>query len=419
MFNTFQIIANTGGHFPENIPSSRNTSPTVSADQGEVETMQTTETLKSHSEKEDSSPINEILSTTPKSSRMSGDELMDGVVLTRNEENGFLNPNDLSPILSQKLECLNNQTTEIISPINEEDEEDVNVEMSELKELKRKRDSFEDVSLMSTDSIALGSVSSAKKPKLIRTGSITRSLKRSMSFVGIRTPIASMLRPRRNSVDPNASINSMVSIDSTLNESTKKPVREKLREMRDRITRSSKREINITPKTVKLASSNLKCLSKICKLKNSERCETPEKQFFDETTDLTDFKTPLLPKSTNPTSFIAHRHSVCGVGSVSAMTDDLKISVEMPPVRKSLAADSSTGNNTLDPCIGSAAVLHRNDPSSNATAMNECDISVYHINERNPVLFFIFHIRIKIKFLKVCEPLLNVVKECLLVFYLS
>lgn len=108
--------------------------------------------------------------------------------------------------------------------------------------------------MMSTDSMMMapsGPFSSAKKPKLIRTGSITRGLRRSMSFVALKNPIATVLRSRRNSsVDPNASLTSVGSVDShTFNESIKKPVAEKMRALRNRIMRSNKRDV--TPKAAK------------------------------------------------------------------------------------------------------------------------------------------------------------------------
>lgn len=119
-------------------------------------------------------------------------------------------------------------------------------------DLKRKRDSFDSVSLMSVDSFALPV--STKKPKLIRTGSITRTLKRSMSFVADRTPIIKTLRTRRSSIaaadastflgsEADDSMCSLASINTTLNESIRKPVKEKLRSICDRITRSSSRRV--------------------------------------------------------------------------------------------------------------------------------------------------------------------------------
>ncbi|KAL7732555.1 hypothetical protein ACLKA6_019188 [Drosophila palustris] len=102
---------------------------------------------------------------------------------------------------------------------------------------------------MSVDSFALPA--STKKPKLIRTGSITRTLKRSMSFVADRTPIIKTLRTRRSSIAIAADASTFLgdddddsicsSISNTLNESIRKPVKEKLRSICGRITRSSTR----------------------------------------------------------------------------------------------------------------------------------------------------------------------------------
>ncbi|KAH8402863.1 hypothetical protein KR222_008098, partial [Zaprionus bogoriensis] len=148
----------------------------------------------------------------------------------------------LSPILKASSKLL------AIETINEcEMEAD---DLMPENDLKRKRDSFDSVSLMSVDSFALPA--STKKPKLIRTGSITRTLKRSMSFVADRTPIIKTLRTRRSSIavadastflgsEADDSMCSLASINNTLNESIRKPVKEKLRNICDRITRSSSR----------------------------------------------------------------------------------------------------------------------------------------------------------------------------------
>lgn len=149
-------------------------------------------------------------------------------------------PARLSPILKAPAKLLPIET------INE-----CEMETDDLlpeNDLKRKRDSFDSVSLMSVDSFALPA--STKKPKLIRTGSITRTLKRSMSFVADRTPIIKTLRTRRSSIaaadastflgsEADDSMCSLASINTTLNESIRKPVKEKLRSICDRITRSS------------------------------------------------------------------------------------------------------------------------------------------------------------------------------------
>lgn len=145
-----------------------------------------------------------------------------------NEENLLLEPVNLSPILHHIDEEANPKTKEIS---------------------KRKRDSFDNISIISTDTFA-AQFSSAKKPKLIRSGSITRSLSRSMSFAGMKNPIKNMFRGRRESIDPNASISSVTSMESTFID-TLRPVKERLIKLKDRITSSnrSKREFCLTPKT--------------------------------------------------------------------------------------------------------------------------------------------------------------------------
>lgn len=176
--------------------------------------------------------VNSIVDT-PKKFIKFNSENSDGIVLPGNEENQFLEPANISPILHN---------------IEEEEENDSNdKEMS-----KRKRDSFDNISIISTDTFA-AQFNSAKKPKLIRTGSITRSLRRSMSFVALKNPITNMIRVRRNSIDPNASISSITSMESTFSESIRRPVKEKLMSLKDRITNSgrSKREFCLTPKASK------------------------------------------------------------------------------------------------------------------------------------------------------------------------
>lgn len=155
-----------------------------------------------------------------------------GIVLPGTEENLLQEPPNLSPILHH---------------IEEEDED----QSKSSKEIsKRKRDSFDNISIISTDTFA-AQFNSAKKVKLTRSGSITRSLSRSMSFAGMKNPIKNMFRSRRDSIDPNASISSITSMESTFIDTLKRPVKEKLIRLKDRITNSnrSKREFCLTPKT--------------------------------------------------------------------------------------------------------------------------------------------------------------------------
>uniref|UniRef100_A0A0K8VQ84 Protein ECT2 n=1 Tax=Bactrocera latifrons TaxID=174628 RepID=A0A0K8VQ84_BACLA len=200
--------------------------------------------------------------------------ITDGIIITKE---AFHNPNNISPILNAMPEATvtaakptnilqipnlivtaNSSPESEPSPMEIEAEAyDMNADIEaedfgNLNELKRKRESFDSISLMSVESFALPN--STKKPKLLRTGSITRSIRRSMSFVAVRTPISKMLRPRRSSVALDGAPNdedgcnaddsfcSIASIESTFNESIRKPVKEKFRSLRNRITRSSSKK---------------------------------------------------------------------------------------------------------------------------------------------------------------------------------
>ncbi|EAL39928.3 AGAP005796-PA [Anopheles gambiae str. PEST] len=176
----------------------------------------------------------------------------DGIVLTSGEANEFLNPNNLSPILKTERgggSMVDESFRRIVEEKDEDDEDDDTMDdyviaSREAYKRKRQEDSFDDPSLLSVD------ISIASTPKLTRTGSITRGIRRSMSFAAIKTPIKTMLRSRRSSVDPNASNASINNtIEATFNESIKKPVKEKLRSIRDKITKSGKKDC--TPKTIK------------------------------------------------------------------------------------------------------------------------------------------------------------------------
>lgn len=249
--------------------------------------------LETSSSKENQSRNRQTIDAelTPKSSkptivRNSIDPNQDGAVLTEGSggEHFSANTVNLSPIL--KLDTGNANELQNI-------DEEPSGELDGMN--KRKRDSLDNISLMSTDSLMMapsGLFSSAKKPKLIRTGSITRGLRRSMSFVALKNPIASVLRSRRNStIDPNASINSISSVEShTFNESIKKPMAEKMRSLRNRMLKSNKREL--TPKVAKAgAAGKFRPLSD----SNTGDCDA---------SDVPDFKTPLAPR---PQSRFTHQ----------------------------------------------------------------------------------------------------------------
>lgn len=273
---------------------------------------------------------------TPKNTK---DSNRDGIVLTIAEENEFLNPNDLSPILKAKQSDDYEMSILSHDPLHNIEEED-SEEMGGSRDYnKRKRDSFDNLSLISTDSMAAPVFGSAKKPKLIRTGSITRGLRRSMSFVATKNPISNILRSRRNSVDPNASTSSVTSIESTFNESIKKPVKEKMRSLRDRIMKSTKREISITPKSAKLTPSG--SMSIMRKLRAKVR--SPETAISE--IDMTDFKTPLTPSQNDPI-----KRSIISSISGSTCSKD-SVNVSSTPIRNSCIITStatvSDSNNTI------------------------------------------------------------------------
>jgi hypothetical protein len=158
-----------------------------------------------------------------------------------------------------------------ISPILKTGEEDDAFPDDSIYEGGFKRKRFGDES---TDNLSFMSVESTKKPKLMRAGSLTKNLKRRMSF-GIVTPINNLFRQRRNSADPNTSNCSTATFNSTFNESIKEPIKEKLRQIKDKVCKLSRKES--TPKSTKtkirMASANLASLKEVCNLK------TPEKDF--------------------------------------------------------------------------------------------------------------------------------------------
>lgn len=176
----------------------------------------------------------------------------DGAIL-KNEETDFDNANNISPI----------------PKITEVSILDVST-MTRDAALKRKRYEIDE----SVDNISMMSESS-KKMKLSRAGSITRTLKRRMSF-GIVTPISNMFssRSRRNSVDQDLSSCSTATFNSTFNESIKEPIKEKFRQMKEKVCKMT------TPKSSR-------------KKFGSSRDKTPEKFPIDGPNEL--FKTPKAP----------------------------------------------------------------------------------------------------------------------------
>lgn len=275
----FQVMSNTGDHFPDNL----NPSPELSVLEPPQQSSQNTD--------------GPLLTSSPVAAETDTVLVEDVNEDRENDKNDEdeINPK-ISPIVSRRFADESFVGTSAhLQPINEEDDE---------YSLKRKRDSFDNVSLASIDSLA-PSVLSAKKPKLTRTGSISRTLKRSMSFM---TPISSIFRPNRTSVDPNASISSITSVESTtLNESIRRPMKEMFKGMKERITRSSKKDFSQTPKS-----------SKIERFGQKDSCQDADETVdfvtnstmmeADETT-CGGFKTPIAPSKSHST---IGRHSVCG-----------------------------------------------------------------------------------------------------------
>lgn len=327
---------------------------------------------------------------TPKKTRRFNKENLDGIVLTRNEDHEFLEPTNISPILKNQNQAAGNvantagsstaQTVDGLQNIVEE-EEDHELDMvndtidTEITMNKRKRDSFDNISLISTDSFA-PAFNSAKKPKLIRTGSITRTLRRSMSFVALKNPISNMIRARRNSVDPNTSISSMTSIESTFNESIKKPVKDKLRNIKERIMKTSngnKREFCLTPKTSKT-------LRKICEANGDKYAAADDVNDNVDASIITgdmQFKTPLAP--TRPSGCY---HATAGNGlqqrfaqACEAMDDS--IALECPSMAEPAPVPSTVTPNKLGPSDG---ILHEpkatfaaNGPAQTGTTIRSPD----------------------------------------------
>lgn len=152
------------------------------------------------------------------------DKRNDGVILKKEENNEFSALPQLSPILKD-------------TTIKE------TFERTTTKRLRVEEDMMDNVSFDST-SISL----SSKKPKLMRTASLTKNLRKSLSFGIMKTPINNMFRSRRNSVDHDISASaSMISMESTFNETITKPLKEKFRRIRDKASKMMKRDHD-TPK---------------------------------------------------------------------------------------------------------------------------------------------------------------------------
>lgn len=147
----------------------------------------------------------------------------DGAVLNKEQNDEFTSLPQLSPILKDppKEECSRTAT-------------------------KRHRIEEDTIDNMSFDSTSISL--SIKKPKLMRTASLTKNLRKSLSFGIMKTPINNMFRSRRNSVDHDVSASaSMISMESTFNDTITKPLKDKFRRIRDKASKMMKSDFG-TPK---------------------------------------------------------------------------------------------------------------------------------------------------------------------------
>jgi len=156
-----------------------------------------------------------------------GKEKKDGVILKREQNKEFSNLTQISPIPKESIQ--------------------ENVERTASKRQRIEEDHFDNISIDSSF-ISL----STKKPKLMRTASLTKNLRKSLSFGIMKTPINNIFgKSRRNSVDQDISASaSMISMESTFNETFTKPIKDKFRRMRDKASRMMKRDQD-TPKSLK------------------------------------------------------------------------------------------------------------------------------------------------------------------------
>jgi hypothetical protein len=147
----------------------------------------------------------------------------DGAILNKEQNDEFTSLPQLSPILKD--------------PPKEECSRTAN---------KRHRIEEDTIDNMSFDSTSISL--SIKKPKLMRTASLTKNLRKSLSFGIMKTPINNMFRSRRNSVDHDISASaSMISMESTFNETITKPLKDKFRRIRDKAAKMMKKDFD-TPK---------------------------------------------------------------------------------------------------------------------------------------------------------------------------
>lgn len=228
---------------------------------------------------------------------------IDGAVLTNNEDNNFVAANDISPIIKERHMISNENYME------EEHEHFTNDNLfdEEKGSAKRKRSSEErlNISMQSTESFATSTHETSKKPKLVRTGSITKNLRRSMSFAAMKTPINNIFRLGRNTND-NCSFTSITSNESTFNESFR-AVKSKIRQMKNKITKLNKIGVgapNAAKTKIMIESEDLACLKKVSKMNSAKgllsRGRTPERNKNDSC--IMEFKTPIAPRQSTSIS---------------------------------------------------------------------------------------------------------------------
>lgn len=127
---------------------------------------------------------------------------------------------------------------------------------------------------------------SLKKPKLMRTGSLTKNLRKSLSFGIMKTP--TLFKSRRYSTDHDVSASaSMISMESTFNETFTKPMKEKFRRIKEKVAKiSGKSTPTKRMQVVPVDYANLNSTLPAC-------MKTPEKgQFAFASTSFLEPKTP-------------------------------------------------------------------------------------------------------------------------------
>lgn len=192
---------------------------------------------------------------------------------------------------------------------NHDDENQISpIPMRDFRTASKRRIGEEDIDNISIDSTSI--ILSVKKPKLMRTGSLTKNLRKSLSFGIMKTP--TLFRSRRYSTDHDVSASaSMISMESTFNETFTKPIKEKFRRIKEKVAKiSGKSKDYDTPKGKRersfiMPSDNAND-SRMNSTLPANMLKTPEKgQFVNASTSFVEPKTPKysldfqMPKSSN------------------------------------------------------------------------------------------------------------------------